>query len=884
MKGSESNPSADELHILVQYKLVAALQEREHDLAEAQRIAHLGSWSLDMVSGFLTWSDELYRLYGATKEDFPPSFEAFLSIIHPDDRPNVERIVRDAVLSGISFSLEHRLASNPDRWIRTRGEMDKNSDGVPIRQYGTSQEVASSSPEEITRCLTILGEASNADLVALYTPNGDARLTHIQRGKELGHLLESLVSATSWPQLRPNERTYVQDRILRVLQTPGAAAEFHYHPRLCSGAEKAFTARLLNATNVPALRGIVFFSHELPELAGNTHGSTPEKVDALTGLATYATLIEHSSDILAQAISHDLQCAFVAIDIDHFSDINRTLGQLGGDEVLVQVGRRLLAAFEVSSTGEALKTLSGSVARVGVDRFLVVCEYLPSPGIAELLAAQVRAVLRDPILVCGDISVAVTAQVGISFGTAGSPGVLDLIGEAEKSLTSSKHRRRDQLDTTSQNEITGLREAERFLRGALDRNEFTLYYQAKLSLESDRILGAEALLRWQNPTRGLVLPLEFIPLAEETGMIIPIGKWAIEEACRQVAEWEKRFSQLPPLVVSVNVSGRQFGPELVTIISEALLKSGAAPTQLCVEITESVLMEDAEAVGVILSQLADLGVKLSIDDFGTGYSSLSYLKHFPLHELKIDKSFVGGLGTDDHDTTIVAATVAMAHALGLSVTAEGVETEEQLERLRVIGCQEAQGYLIARPQPAIGMDRLLARWNAPGSLDGFPRKTEHVEDLYRFRRILVVDDAPDVRQLAKMTLSAVGFEVHEADDGAGAVLAALRILPDCVVLDAMMPDISGFAVCRALRDNPATAQATIVILTANVSAEDKIEAFSSGADDYIIKPFSPRDLVARVRAAMRRRIDAGFPHVKGVAAAGPPTAEETSSSEILHRP
>jgi CheY-like chemotaxis protein len=255
--------------------------------------------------------------------------------------------------------------------------------------------------------------------------------------------------------------------------------------------------------------------------------------------------------------------------------------------------------------------------------------------------------------------------------------------------------------------------------------------------------------------------------------------------------------------------------------------------------------------------LASLGVSLSIDDFGTGYSSLACLKRFPLDELKIDKSFVEGLGTDDDDTAIVAAVVAMAHALQLCVVAEGVETDLQLERLRTLGCEQAQGYLLGRPGPPETIDKLLSlEANAGGRNRDRRARRDGASPAYHPDRILLVDSDADVRRLALFSLTAVGFEVHEAVDGEGALRAATLIRPDCVLLDLVMPGIGGLEVCRALRADPATAECTILILTSNDSAAVKVDAFSSGVDDYITKPFSPRDLASRVHAAMRRRREA----------------------------
>jgi EAL domain-containing protein (putative c-di-GMP-specific phosphodiesterase class I)/CheY-like chemotaxis protein len=342
----------------------------------------------------------------------------------------------------------------------------------------------------------------------------------------------------------------------------------------------------------------------------------------------------------------------------------------------------------------------------------------------------------------------------------------------------------------------------------------------------------------------------------------------LRAACEQNCAWGR--AGLPHVVVSVNVSARQFVPGLIEVVATALSASGAEPGSLCIELTEAFLMDDTEGAVVILKALAALGVVLSIDDFGTGYSSLSRLKRFPMHELKIDKSFVEGLGRNTDDTAIVSAVVAMAHALDLSVVAEGVETVDQLDQLRVLGCEQAQGYYLARPGPPDNIDALLRAETNLGwrSRSRSARASDASPTSYRPNRILVVDDAANVRQLAHMSLSAVGFEVHEAADGITALATARRVAPDCILLDLALPDMRGVDVCRALRAEPTTAACTILILTVTDHAVDKVEAFSSGADDYIIKPFSPRDLVSRVHAAMRRRREGGDPEAQLAARRG----------------
>ena len=587
--------------------------------------------------------------------------------------------------------------------------------------------------------------------------------------------------------------------------------------------------------------------------------------DPLTGLPNHALLVDYARQALARAARHGWVTAVLVIDVDHFRDINEAFGYQTGDQVLVQLAARLTEAFRASDAvgraGEAIGVPVGTVAWFGGDRFVVVCENVVDADAAAALAARVARVLEQPVPLGGGETIAVTAGMGVGIAGPTGSGVEQRILDAEEALRRAKQRGRGQCEVAAEGMATSRHrrvEAERALRRAVDEGEFRLHYQPKVSLETDRITGAEALLRWEDPERGLVPPLEFIPLAEETGLIVPIGTWVIEEACRQAAQWHRRFPRRPPLMVAVNVSGCQFGPKLIDAVAGALAASRTNPEQLCLEVTESVLI-DADTAVTTLSGLAALGVKLSIDDFGTGYSSLSHLKRFPLHELKIDKSFIDGLGHDADDTAIVAATVAVAHALGLSVIAEGVETADQLERLRVLGCQEVQGYFLSRPKPVEAITQLLADEASAGGRSPGADAGSQSDALYRPERVLVVDDAADVRQLARMALAAAGFEVHEAAAGGEAVTRAYQVRPDCVILDVSMPDMSGMDVCRALRADPATAECTIVMLTAAAAAGDKIEAFSGGADDYIVKPFSPRDLVGRVRAAMRRRSESDRP-------------------------
>lgn len=572
----------------------------------------------------------------------------------------------------------------------------------------------------------------------------------------------------------------------------------------------------------------------------------------LTGVG-WQLWADHCAATLARGARNGWSTALLVVDVDQFHEINNRFGRACGDSVLVEVARRLGAGFRLYDT---IGRFGDTLARSGSDEFVIVCENVADAVTARSLGHRVADLLEMPVGV-HDREVLVTAGVGVALAPPGRVEVEMLIKEADAAMRQAKRNGVAQMVFAADMRALGGETdmSEEVLRQAFADGELRLRYQPKVAVESGRIVGVEALLYWQHPQRGMVPPGEFIPLAEETGLIVAIGSWVIEEACRQAAKWRRSFPEAPALVVSVNVSACQFVPELVDVIARALSASALDPGTLYLEVTESLLMHDTDKTAAILGDLTGLGVSLSIDDFGTGYCSMSYLNRLPLRELKIDKSFVDGLGHTGPYTSIVAAIVAMAHAGDLSVVAEGVETADQLQRLRSLGCDQAQGYYLARPGPPDTIDVLLRAETRLGWRSHAPQAQHGAAEMntYRPNRILVVDDDDSVRELARMSLAAAGFEVHEAVDGPSALSTATRVSPDCILLDVLMPGMSGQEVCRVLRGQPDTAECTILMLTIVSEVRDKIEAFSAGADDYIVKPFSPRDLVSRVHSAMRRR-------------------------------
>ena len=443
------------------------------------------------------------------------------------------------------------------------------------------------------------------------------------------------------------------------------------------------------------------FERAQTEVRGRAHAALH---DMLTGLPNRTLLLNRLAEELEGAQrpagrrSSGARIGLVLLDLDRFKVVNESLGHAAGDLLLTQVGQRLVAAARSTDT----------VARLGSDEFGILLGAVRSVREAELVAARVESAIAEPFDLDGQ-EVSVGASLGLAVGRALATYPSDLLKEAEIALHRAKMdpvRSTVLFDPEMRAQTLERATLEHDLRRAIERSELCLHYQPLVDLESGAVLGMEALLRWQHPVRGLVPPLSFIPLAEETGLILPIGRWVLETACRQVREWQREVPAAASLVVSVNLSARQFAQaDLIVSVAAILDHAGLTPGSLELEITESVVMDQSEAAIERLRGLRALGVKLVLDDFGTGYSSLAYLRRLPLDTIKIDRSFVIGLGTDEADLPIVQAVISLAHGLGVDVVAEGIETAEQLQRLRELACDRGQGFFFARPLPP---DRLRA--------------------------------------------------------------------------------------------------------------------------------------------------------------------------------
>jgi diguanylate cyclase (GGDEF)-like protein len=440
--------------------------------------------------------------------------------------------------------------------------------------------------------------------------------------------------------------------------------------------------------------------------------------DLLTGLPNRTLLCDRLGQELARARREGGLVAVLLLDLDRFRDINDTLGHPAGDRLLCAVGQRISAAVRATDT----------LARLGGDEFVLIQPQSRTMADVAALADKVLATLAVPFDLAGQ-EIHLSTSIGVALFPQDGPDPDTLLQHAELALYRAKAQGRHQarfFEPAMDEEAQARRRLERELRQALQRGEFVLHYQPQLELATGRFAGVEALVRWHHPERGLVPPGAFIPAAEASGLIRPLGAWVLREACRQANAWHGRGWELS---VAVNLSPAQLRQSgVLPVIGEALAATGLEPGRLELEITEGVLMENVEQTGDgFLRRLTADGIRLALDDFGIGYSSLAYLKHLPVKTIKIDRSFVRDLADNEQDRAIATAIISMGKALGLTVVAEGVETSEQDDFLRRKECDELQGYLFSKPVPADEIPPMLAPVVASPSLQ--PQRAEEPEAL-----------------------------------------------------------------------------------------------------------------------------------------------------------
>jgi diguanylate cyclase (GGDEF)-like protein/PAS domain S-box-containing protein len=661
-----------------------------------------GVYDWDVPGNRMSFSPELQLLIGGDEDAGPQAPEAWWRHLHPDDAPDVLAAFRAAVGQGRPrFRAEYRIrAPFGERWVSDRCAIVYGPDGEPTRVVSAVRDITVAkaaereAKEREIRTLAILEGALDAIVgmdsegrVIEFNPAAE-RIFALPRADALGRPFDALIAVERLGISEPGGlalRLVAGDPALigRRLELPGLRPDGSEFP-----AELSITAGRFGDTP--------FFTAFVRDIGDRKRVESQLQFaawhDRLTGIGNRTRMMEQLARRIPQG------AAVLVIDVDRFRILNDDLGHRAGDIVLGEVARRL----ELAGGPEA------TAARLGGDEFALIVP----PDRAEETAARVREALGRPLAVGGQ-EIVLKASVGIARADGPRQRPEDVLADAQLAMYRAKRSGKGQevvFDQAMRATGSGQLALENDLRRAAGRGEIWLAYQPIVHLGDGRLAGFEALCRWTHPERGSVPPATFVPLAEETGLILPLGRHVLDTAARQAAAWRTRDG-CAPFSVSVNVSPRQFfGRDVVAEVEEVLAETGIAPEALSIEITEGVLIADADAAVDTLRRLKDLGVKLSIDDFGTGYSSLSYLHRFPFDTLKIDRSFVVGMHASRAGAVIVHRIIDLARGLGMRTVAEGVETRPEAAYLRDIGCTCVQGWVCARPAKA----EEAAGWLAPG--------------------------------------------------------------------------------------------------------------------------------------------------------------------------
>lgn len=661
-------------------------------------------WTLEFVS------EGCHALTGYAPEDLLLNSRiSFLQLTHPEDRALVRSHIDTCMRERRRIDIEYRIvhADGSLRWVWERGVGLYNAAGKVEAMEGFLQDVterkeaAQALQEAERRYRSIFENAIEG--VFQTTPDGTYIAVNPALARIYGYhspedLIVGLRDISHQLYVEPERRT----EFMRLMEQHGSVSNFESRVYRRDGdiiwiSENARAvyddsgALVCYEGTVEAITERKLYEAEMRHQA--TH-------DALTGLPNRNMLHEHLQRAIQVARQKGGLTAVVFVDLDQFKFINDSLGHQVGDELLKTVAQRLQACLRDTDM----------VARQGGDEFVLVLQNQTGGelGIAEVMQRILAAVARP--WQAGDREFQVTASIGVSRYPVDGKDVETLLKQADSAMYRAKEQGRNNfqffapwMDTQVSNRLEMLIN----LRRALDQEEFKLYYQPKLSLKDGSVIGAEALIRWQSPEQGMVPPDRFIPFAEEAGLIVPIGEWVLRTACHQNKRWQE--AGLPPIPVAVNLSPRQLNQSLPEFVSGVLEQSGLAASCLELEITENVVMKDAEKSVATLHALKRLGLQISVDDFGTGYSSLSYLRRFPVDALKIDKSFVRDIARDADSAAIVKAVISLAHILNLRVIAEGVEDEQQHAFLKENACDEVQGYFFGKPMAAEDFTAWMSR-------------------------------------------------------------------------------------------------------------------------------------------------------------------------------
>ncbi len=680
-------------------------QEKKRQYADATLSLERLKLALDAAQEALwDWSlNEQQEVYfsttycanlGYTQEEFGSNQQAWQSRLLPEERERIYRTVMRFIAEGdgnydSTYRMRHK--DNSLRWIRSRGRLVKNSAGEAIRFIGIAQDItAQRGADERLQQANAVFEATHEGILITDHTN---TIVHINPAfsQITGYSPEEVIGQS--PRMFKSGRhtaEFYKSLWTTLESTDEWCGEIWNRRKNGEILPQFQTIRLIRdengfiSYNVAVFSDISILKDSQSELNYLSH------YDPLTGLANRSQLYERLKTSLQVAIEEQKNCSLFLIDVDHFKNINESLGHSIGDQLLQAVAQRIRKHIHNKCT----------LARIGGDEFIVICETIGTPAEAAQMAQQIIKASKEPFTLNNN-QLFISASIGICLFPRVGNSVEEIMRNADSALSKAKASGRETFAFYS-SELTEqafqrIRIASE-LNHALVANELQVYYQPIFAMGEHQLVGCEALVRWNHPTRGLIPPNDFIPIAEENGLISAIDAWVLEHACAQMQQWLASSVQLK--FIAVNLSSRSLSnPALVDTVAKTLHKTNLPPQHLEIEVTESAVMEDPESADKVLTELRLLGVRLAIDDFGTGYSSLARLKSLTVDKLKIDQSFISNLPSSIEDSAIVRAILALGNALDLEVQAEGIETAEQVRFLQQQNCQLGQGYWFGRPMP-----------------------------------------------------------------------------------------------------------------------------------------------------------------------------------------
>ncbi|TXT24575.1 MAG: PAS/PAC sensor-containing diguanylate cyclase/phosphodiesterase, partial [Gallionellaceae bacterium] len=703
---AELSKSLDTMAQQIKEHIAAQELERER-LAEAQKIGHFGSWELDLVSGKLHWSDEIFRMFEIDRSKFAASYETFLNAIHPADRERVSQAYSNSLKDRLPYQITHRLLM-PDgkiKWVEERCTSYFDDGGKPLRSLGTVQDVTQRENDE--QQLRIAAAAFETQEAILVTDR-DCNIIRVNQSFEAitGYSFADVAGKN--PRILSSGR---QDQEFYRQMWAGINAEGRWSGEIWDRRKNGeIYPKWLTITSVKKDSEITHYVGVFVDISERKRAEEEIRLlafyDPLTKLPNRRQLMERLHTALSLSQRSRQYGALMFLDLDHFKVLNDTKGHDVGDRMLVEVANRVSGCVRESDT----------VARLGGDEFVVLLEGLGAQEEeAFTRAAHVAEKIRTSLTLPYDLNGYLyesSPSIGVALFLGNDIGIDDLLKRADLAMYQSKETGRNAFrffEPRMQATLEARSQMEYALRHALDNGELTLHYQLQTN-RSKELLGAEVLLRWDNPGLGRVSPAQFIPLAEQTRLILPIGCWVLETACQKLKEWE-RHPLASRLYLAVNISPIQFHqPDFVSTVKTVLGRTAISPARLELELTENLVLENVEVAIEKITALREVGVRFSMDDFGTGYSSLQFIKRLPINTLKIDQSFVRDILTDPGDAVMVQTIAGLAHNFGFDVIAEGVETEAQLSPLIERGCATFQGYLFSKPVPMEEFERLIEKW------------------------------------------------------------------------------------------------------------------------------------------------------------------------------